>query len=200
MKYLSVAIISLCLIAYASNAKKVLGTDLNEKVLELTFQNKEAPDRSLVELEKESGVLNKFVGSYPPRFRDENQRNEVYEHWLTLISDAEAHSPASSDKEKRYYILAELYRQGHNMDVGGSAERANENLEHCLSSFPNSVSCNLSATYFYLSVGSHLGQVEKSLNILREHYHPKLYSEVEGGYVFLYLYQRDVANSEKLEY
>ena len=44
-----------------------------------------------------------------------------------------------------------------------------------------------------MSIGpKYLESAEKSLSILREHFHPKLNPEVEGGYVFLYLYQRDV--------
>ena len=180
-------------IGCVSNTKKILGTDINKKVFDLSFQNKDKSNRSFSELHKESKSLNQYIGSYPPRFKNEMQRQQIYEHWLDLVADAEAYSVGSSDKEKSHYILAELYRQGHNMDVKGSAERAKKNLDSCFMSLPKSIPCNLSASYFYLSIGpKYLESAEKSLSILREHFHPKLNPEVEGGYVFLYLYQRDV--------
>jgi len=183
--------------ACASTSTKIPGTDIEEKAFDLNIEQKKASSRSFEALNKEVDSLNKYIGSYPPRFNNEEERQTIYQSWLDLVSDAEAYARESPETEKGLYIMSELYRQGHNMDVKGSAEKALERLNTCLSLFPQSIACNFSASYFYLSIGpKYLDSAEKSLHILRGHFAPKLNSEVEGGYVFLFLYRQDVPKAK----
>jgi len=177
----------------ASQQSKIPGTDINEKVFELSPPQLDIPAMSFEALEKEIGALNRYIGSYPPRFTSESERELVYKKWLSLVSEAEAYNKVNSNTEKSLYLLSELYRQGHNMDVSGSAEKALSNLDSCLLANEHSIPCNFSASYFYLSIGTaYLDKAEKSLSILKNHFSPKLNHEVEAGYVFLYLYRQNV--------
>jgi tetratricopeptide (TPR) repeat protein len=183
--------------ALAALAEKVPGTDLEEKLFELNLTEKKNSFRNFESLNREVANLNKYIGSYPPRFSGEDEREYIYQLWLELASDAEAYAKSLNRDEKSIYILGELYRQGHNMDVRGSAERALSSLSECLNKYPNSVACHLSASYFYLSIGqAYLDSAEKSLSFLRSHYSPKLNTEVEAGYAFLYLYRQDVPSAK----
>lgn len=198
MKYIVVIVAAIYLCSCASQQQKVPRTNLNEKVFELDPVTIQAPTMTFSEIEKSVGALNRFVGSYPPRFSDEAEREAIYKKWLSLVSEAEAFNSINQNSEESLYLLSELYRQGHNMDVKGSAEKALGNLESCLSFFPKSVPCNFSASYFYLSIGpNYLDKAEQSLSALKQHFSPNLNDEVEAGYVFLYLYRQNVPMAKK---
>lgn len=183
---------------YISNITITMAAAPQKKPFTIKLDSREAAKRSFSQLHKQVRALNDYIGGYPPRFKDENERQEIYTQWLDLVSDAEAFARSAPGEEKTYYILAELYRQGHNMDVKGSGARAQTYLNSCLASFPASVSCNFSATYFYLSVGAgFLDNAENSLKALRTHFAPELNSEVEAGYVYLYIYRKDVDKARK---
>lgn len=167
---------------------------MNEKAFELKSVTLEEPPKTFVELEREVRSLNFYIGGYPPRFASEAERETIYEKWLSLVAEAEAFAKVNAGSEKSLYLLSELYRQGHNMDVKGSAEKTIENLDVCLANNNRSVLCNLSASYFYLSIGpKYLDKAERSLSILRQDFSPDLSEEVEAGYVFLYLFRQNVA-------
>ena len=136
--------------------------------------------------------LNRHIGSYPPHFSSEEQRQKIYKKWLDLMSDAEAYAKLKPESEDGWHLLSELYRQGHNMDVKQAGEKTIAILGKCLAKYPRSVGCHQSAAYFYLSVGpGYLPQAEHSLSTLRAIHSPKLDPEVESGYVFLHIYRGD---------
>ena len=171
---------------------------MNEKVFELNPVTIQAPTMTFSEIKSQVGALNKYIGSYPPRFKNDTVREVIYKKWLSLVSEAEAFNSKHPNSEKSLYLLSELYRQGHNMDVKGSAEKALNNLNSCLSLFRYSVPCNFSASYFYLSIGpNYLDKAEQSLSILKQHYAPHPNEEVEAGYVFLFLYRQNIPMVKK---
>lgn len=198
LKILIVLSIAFLLCSCSSQQQKIPGTNLDEKFFELNHATLQAPTLTFSEMEKQIGQFNKYIGSYPPRFTSESEREAVYKNWLALVVEAEAFNSANPGTEQSLYLLSELYRQGHNMDVRGSAEKALKNLDSCLSAFEYSVPCNFSASYFYLSIGpEYLDKAQSSLDALKLHYAPNLNDEVEAGYVFLYLYRQNVPMAKK---
>ncbi len=198
MKYIFTLFIGLLISSCASQQTNIPGTDIKERAFELNPVQLSAPTMTFNEIDNEIGGLNRYIGSYPPRFSSEIEREQIYKKWLVQVSEAEAYNNANSNTEKSLYLLSEIYRQGHNMDVKGSAEQALKNLDSCLSSHEKSIPCNFSASYFYLSIGAaYLDKAEKSLSILKSHYSPRLNDEVEAGYVFLYLYRQNVPMAKK---
>ena len=174
------------------------GSDLLDKTFEMNIKEIEAPTLSLEELEAEINFMNGYIGSYPPRFKNEAERQKIYEKWLILVAEAEAYAKANKGSEASFYLRSEFYRQGHNMDVVGSAEKTFQHINACLKLYETSIPCNFSASYFYLSIGpSHLKEAEKSLATLRAQYKPELDDEVESGYAYLYIYQQDIPKALK---
>jgi len=172
--------------------QKVPGTDLEEKAFQLTIEDRAQPSRDPRKVLQDIQGLNRYLGSYPPNLKTEEEREQVYKRWLDLAADTEAFAKNSPVREMSLYMQSELYRQGHNLDVRGSADRANTALTNCLQDFPESTPCHLSASYFYLAIGpQYLDDAEKSLAFLRGHYAPRHHPEVEGGYVFLHIYRQD---------
>ncbi len=195
MKHIG-TILSLAVLSTAAHAQTIPGTNLVEKIFELNIQKKSKPSLSVQDIETAMMGMNAYIGQYPPRFKDEAERQTIYEKWLLLVAEAEAYANVNKGTEISFYLLSELYRQGHNMDVERGAEKSIENVEACLKTYTKSVPCNQSASYLYLSIGvDYLGKAEKSLSILRQHYGSDLNEEVEGGYVFLYLYQQDFSKA-----
>jgi tetratricopeptide (TPR) repeat protein len=197
IRYLLIILACFYLTSCAAKTKNIPGTNLEEKVFQLPKEKRFSSTRSLAQLSKKSNSLKKYINQWPPNFRDEVERQEIYGEWLDLVSDAEALKLKNVEEEANFAVLSELYRQGHNMDVKGSAKKAMESLDACLSKFPQSVACHFSATYLYLHIGpKYLDSAEKSLETLKKHFAPKLHSEVEKGYAFLYLFRRDVPKSK----
>ena len=152
---------------------------------------------SAAEASKRMTRLAAAIGHYPPTYEDEADRESIYAAWSALLLCAEA-LPGDRHAEDRHALLAELYRQGHNLDVRGAAGKAASNLQECLFEFPDSVACNLTASYFYLSVEptpEHLAIAEHSLSVLREQALPGYSDDAEAGFVFLFLYRRDAAGA-----
>lgn len=109
--------------------------------------------------------------------------------WTDLLRDANA---LPQDSEDFLFLNAQLYRQGHNMDVRYAAQKSDEYIQSCISAYKNSEKCHLEATYLYLQIGPpNIKLAKKSLKVLKKMYKPKLSEEVEAGYVFVYLYSRD---------
>jgi len=155
---------------------------------------REYPQRSLADLEGAAVSLYPVLGAYPPRFTDARHREQVYAVWAELALDAGA-IPRGEQPERRLFLLAEVYRLGHNLDVAGAAERADGYLDACLSRYPESSRCNRSAAWFYLSViptPARLAQAERSLTLLRAQSAPEPSENAEAGFVFLALARRDV--------
>jgi hypothetical protein len=149
------------------------------------------PTRSKQALAAGIHRLNDPIGGYPPEFDSEAHRKEIYRSWSDLLTDARAYQATEGWTEENYHLLAELYRQGHNMDVAESAQEAEETIETCLAEYPGSKRCHFSSIYFYLSLPpSFAPQAERSLTYLRAALAPKVDFNVERGFVVLYLYQQ----------
>ena len=142
--------------------------------------------------------LSKYIGGYPPTFKNNKARQTIYQKWLNIIANAEHYAETTENKESAFYILAELYRLGFNMDVLGSVEKAQQNLKACLKTFPKSKQCHLSASFLYLAIGEpYLDKAEQNLAFLRHTFLPKTNSDTEAGYIFLYLLRSEKQNALK---
>jgi len=144
--------------------------------------------------------LNRYIGGYPPRYSGEAQRREIYVNWVYLLNNALSLTDGDTKLEERLYLIADLYRQGHNLDVEGAGNEANKAIKKCLSIYPMSEKCNLTAVYFYLSVvptQDALAAAERSLNNLSAFYWPIKDSEVQAGFVFFYLYKHELDKAKQ---
>lgn len=165
--------------------------DAGEK-LPLLVEQREVASRSLADIAAEMHSLNRQVGSYPPRFTEESGRMQVYRQWLDLVADAEAHRRQAPLQSRPYEILAELYRQGFNMDVENSARRAIVQLDSCFQRDPASSACHRSAMHFYLSIAPYrIEELQQSLEFLRQEADSSPDPAVEAGWAWLHLYQGD---------
>jgi len=182
------------LLVFGCASKPQIGPNgLPDKPFDLPDPSAPVTTRSISEIARAVDQLRPIIGRYPPVFRDAAQRDAIYEQWSETVLSAEALDPQEAE-ETRLSLLAELYRQGHNLDVLGAAERAESNIDRCLSAYLFSRQCNLSASYFYLSVAvtpEALAKAERSLVILRARAGPALDEETEAGFALLYLFKRD---------
>lgn len=185
----------LVLLTSCSNQKRTIpGTNITEKSFEMPTSEKTKSSRSSVEIEIESKKFNYVIGGWPPRFSSEEERDSTYERWSDVLTDAKALHKVEGDQERMFYLLGEIYRQGHNMDVKGAGELAGRFIEKCIDVNPRSVPCHMSSSLYYLSVSPNdftLSQAERSLLFLRENIAPNTLADVERGFVFLYIYRKE---------
>jgi hypothetical protein len=168
---------------------------LPERIFEIPDLNRKEPLRKIDSLTSKADALNSVIGHYPPAYTSEEQREKTYALWSDLLLDVNA---LPHDSENFLFLNAQLYRQGHNMDVRYAAQKSDEYIQSCISAYKKSERCHLEATYLYLQIGPpNIKLAKKSLKVLRKIYKPKLSEEVEAGYVFVYLYSRDNKGSIK---
>lgn len=142
--------------------------------------------------------LNATIGSYPPQFESTQQQEYVQQVWSVTLRQALNLSKTTPPSTDTLALLANLYRQGHNMDVVGMASKAHQTIQTCLAQDLNHVGCNFAASYFYLSVNPQAAPMgEQALLRLKAHFAPAYNPEVERGLVMAYLFQKRQADSLK---
>jgi hypothetical protein len=174
--------------------------ELSSKSFPMPLAPNSPPVARLDDIETEVTALQKPIGGYPPRLASDDERDRVYARWSQAVVAAQGIVARGADRERHLYLLSELYRQGHNLDVRGAAAKALDTIEECLDDYPRSRRCNLSASYFYLAttgVPDRLERAEHSLTILRELAAPDLDDDAEAGLVWVAIYRRDQAETSR---
>lgn len=165
--------------------------------LALPTASHEAEAMTMEQISVRIAQLDEKVGGYPPRLKDAADRLSTYERWSKVLVAALALRAESGYSEKSATALIALYRQGHNLDVSGSAERAHAELEEALKAFPDSIPINLQASFFYLQINpKYAPRGEKILLHLRELLGSDQNWDVEKGLVFGYLYQERLKEAQ----
>jgi hypothetical protein len=162
---------------------------LPAKIFELPVEGGDEISRNADVLIAQAEGLNARIGRYPPVFYSEFDREGVYLLWSELLGDAVIFNKTSRDSETSLFLLSQLYRQGHNMDVRNAAQKANEVLAKCLDIYPASIPCHFEASYFYLQISpTNTALARKSLVFLKKQFRKNSNENVESGFVFLHLY------------
>ena len=143
---------------------------------------------ALEEIQSRADTLLQTLGSYPPQFKKAEDRQGIYVVWSEVLAAALEVEAKQGDSEPVVHVLAELYREGHNLDVAGCPGRATAILELGLKEFPDSVPINLEAALFYLGIGKAV-PAENALLHLRVLRHTTEDIEIERPLLFAYLYQ-----------
>ena len=168
--------------------------------MELPTEQREKPKQSFDVLRSQVHLLNHTMGGYPPRFESDSVKRKLFAMWKEALLDARAYYNIKGETEGILWLLAELYRQGHNIDVKGSAVFAAEALEKCLYNYPNSLACHFSNVYFFLSVAptsQNLEQAENSLVKLKKVSDIRRQEKVDDAFIFLYAYQKNYSEAIK---
>jgi hypothetical protein len=138
-------------------------------------------------------LLNPHIGGYPPRYADTSERERLYVVWRGLLHEAHLAASAEARSETARFLLAELYRMGHNLGVADAAAAAQREIHACLQLYPDSTGCHFSAVRYDLSVAPlQLDRAEASLKTLRKQFGADFNEEVERGFVFLSIYRGDM--------
>lgn len=131
------------------------------------------------------------IGSHPPRLRGAQARQQTLQVWTTLVQEARRAARAEAYSSQVRYLLAELYRMGHNLEVADAALWAQTEIHQCLQADPAAVGCHFSRVRYHLSVAPpDLDAAEASLRWLQEHFGLDFNEEVERGFVFLAVYRK----------
>ena len=83
----------------------------------------------LQRLHTELAYFNGIIGGWPTRIRNAQEGQEVKKRWDNSVSAAQALLKQRPDSIDAKYVLADLLRMGHNIDVPGAAQSSNALLE-----------------------------------------------------------------------
>jgi hypothetical protein len=202
MKYTLVLIAALlaapCFASKTEPAKEPDFSALRVKPLPFPVEPQPAPVLSIDEIEAKIKVFDEKIGRYPPRLKDEGDRQAVYRDWSAVVLGAEAVKKKAVGSERVACALSALYRQGHNMDVKECGVRAKETIVAALKAHPDSIPVNWQASYFYLQIAPKFApEGEKALLKLRALLGTDQNLEIERGLVFAYLYQERIPEAQK---
>lgn len=132
------------------------------------------------------------LGRWPPAYTSAAERQRLYARWTRLLNVARVLEAQEQQSEPSRYVLAELYRLGHNLGVAEAGVEAQRVFEACIAAYTHTIACHFSAIRYYLMVTPlQLERAERSLGALRGQLSPEFNEEVERGYVFLYTLRDD---------
>jgi len=187
------------LVAIAASAQVTVHDLAELKVTPFPFP-KLNPDSfthlSLDEIQSRADVLAQTIGHFPPQFKKAEDRQGIYVVWSEVLAAAQEIEAKQGDSEPVAHVLAELYREGHNLDVQECQERASAILNSGLTKFPDSIPLNFEAARFYLDIGKAV-PAENALVHLRVLLHTTEDIEVERPLLFAYLYEDKRAEAMK---
>ena len=193
MKHLS-AVLFLASVVIAA------GPDLSylDTPLALPTGRADHPSLSLAELDKHADEFNKQIGGYPPRLSGADERQEIYRAWSETLKEARATRARDGDSEAILRLLAELYRQGHNMHVAGASPEAHAIISEGLKKYPESTGLHFQAAYFFLQVDpKYAPESEKALLKLRGLLKTDRNPEVERWLARAYVVEGRVEEAQK---
>lgn len=193
-------LLALCLCGCAAQAPGP-PHGLSARTFALPAAPAELPAASFDTVEAEVDGLQATIGGYPPRFTSEAHRDAIYARWSNTLLAARALDVRDGQLPRKLYLLGELYRQGHNLDVAGAASEAVRTVETCIETYPGFLPCHRSASYLYLStsgVPSRLERAERSLTALRDAAAPDLDDDAEAGFIWLAIHRQDRATASRL--
>ena len=161
------------------------------------LQQEISTEYTFEQLKEEQRKLNRALGGYPASFFMANHKKQVYQKWTEiLIATAKFQPSNKQEASDRVYLLGELFRNGHNMNIAGSTEEADKAISTCLHYEPESIRCQFSAALFYMTVNEQFfPEVEQQLATLKQYYGEDRNADVEIAYAYYYVYsdQYDLA-------
>ena len=136
--------------------------------------------------------LEPFVGTYPPRFSNDKDKERALADWKRAYEIINQYAHLKTASETEFFLLGEMMRLGHNFEIEGIGGEAVGVYKQALTRFPHSVKLHKSSMDFHLFINPKFGAPAKtSLEFLRKHYHPKLNEDVEAGWAWYHLVHGD---------
>lgn len=151
---------------------------------------------TLEEIQSRAETLEEKLGVYPPQFKSPEDRQGIYEVWSQVLAAAVTAEAIHGDSEPMVRVLTLLYREGHNLDVTGCADKALALLEKSLPKHPQSIPVNMEAAVFYLGLGM-AARAEPIILHLRELAHSDKDLRIERLLLFAYLFQNKKAEAQQ---
>ncbi|HVP27532.1 MAG TPA: hypothetical protein VMW35_00050 [Myxococcota bacterium] len=146
--------------------------------------------RALSELSHVLDELEPKIGRWPPRITSASEAHELFARWRNAFEKAQALDVPGGQDPVTLWLVGSVYRQGHNLDVKGTAELAAARFESCLALDPTFVQCHLGLGRLYLaSKPEQAVLAEQHLRKARELYAPSVHPDLEQDITLALLLQ-----------
>jgi tetratricopeptide (TPR) repeat protein len=129
------------------------------------------------------------AGFYPPNVEDSLQLEEARRVFHSIANDLEALATERPDSACLRESLGELYRMGHNLDVPGSWEKAEENLEEAIDLDSEAPGAYFTLGLLYVNSDIRLASkaedlFEKAIEHSNGHPNPYIYQSLAFAHVY----------------
>jgi cytochrome c-type biogenesis protein CcmH/NrfG len=163
------------------------------------FRKKPSLDEQLKQLRDDLVFFTRMIGGWPTLIKTSQELQEVTKRWNTTYHQAEALLKQHPESVDVQFILADLLRMGHNIDIQGAAQASVQLLRHIIEATPNHFQAHYCLASLYVSVGPQMAPLAEKFFLKAETLAaPNVRADIYQGLGFACLYQDKILNA--LEY
>ncbi len=153
-------------------------------------------DEQLQQLRTELSYFNRVIGGWPTRIHNAQEGQEVKKRWDGAVSAAQSLLKQRPESVDAKYVLADLLRMAHNMDVAGAAQTSHTLLSEILQTHPHHVEATYSLASLYVSIDPQAAPRAEGLFLKAETLAaPQVIPGIYQGLGFACLYQNKVPDA-----
>ncbi|MBI1258835.1 MAG: hypothetical protein GC204_15300 [Chloroflexi bacterium] len=118
----------------------------------MPFGKKPSFIESLKQLQGKRERFNLIIGGWPTRIRNEQEGLAVRKLWDEALSEARALTKQQPTSLEAKFVLADLLRMGHNIDVPGAAQASYTLLQEIIQANPDHFGAHNSLAILFLAI------------------------------------------------
>jgi lipopolysaccharide biosynthesis regulator YciM len=142
-------------------------------------------------LHQERLYFESVIGGWPTRIKSETQRQQITKRWQEAVKRANKIVVVWPDNHYLLWLVGELYRMGHNIDIPNVIHRAIEIYERMIADNPKCFEALFSLARLYLNaVPGRAVEAEQLLLRAKEIAKPELIPDITEGLFHACVYQK----------
>ncbi len=148
-------------------------------------------DESLHQLQAQRLRFNVIIGGWPTRIRNAEEGREVRKLWEKAFKDADALVKQCPDSLDAQFLVADLLRMGHNIDVPGAAQASHDLLQAICKANPTHFDAHYSLAALYIAIDPNAAPLAEKYFLKAEALAaPRVVADIYQGLGFACLYQQ----------
>jgi tetratricopeptide (TPR) repeat protein len=160
------------------------------------FRKKPNFDEQLKQLQADLTYFIRPIGGWPPRIANASELQDIKKRWHKAFDMAQSLLKQRPDSLETKYVLAELLRMGHNIDVANAAQASQTLFLEIIKANPNHYKAYLSLASLYISVDVQAAPRAEQLFLkAKDLAAPKVIPDIYQGLGFTCLYQNKTSDA-----
>lgn len=153
-------------------------------------------DEQLRQLGTELNYFSGIIGGWPTRIKNSPELQEVTKRWNNTFNQAQSLLKQHPDSVALQFILADLLRMGHNIDIKGAAQTSRQLLQQIIQANPNHFQAHYCLAGLYVSIDPQAAPLAEKLFLKAEALvAPKIIAGIYQGLGFACIYQNKMPDA-----